>query len=98
MNIENCDVKIVSSQQLVNKGFVCLEELFNKKVGWELTVNKMEHVVYFKKEENIKFEMEIDADTIYVSIPLKNSIYQYETKFNNYFMASEYIEMHLLHF
>ena len=42
--------------------------------------------------------MEIDADTIYVSIPLKNSIYQYETKFNNYFMASEYIEMHLLHF
>ena len=98
MNIENCDVKNVSSQQIMNKGFSCLKELFNKKIGWELIVNEINHIIFLKKEEDFQFEMKIDADTIHVSMPMKNSVYNYETRFNSYFMASEYIEMHLLNF
>ena len=36
-----------------------------------------------------------DSTRINVSIPLRNSQYQYGTHFNNYFDATEFIEQHL---
>ena len=78
-----------------------LEEQFLSK-HWQLVTNKVDHIV-FKKENNNYDYFEIKIDTphdnnstrIRVSIPLRNSQYQYGTHFNNYFHATEFIEQHL---
>jgi hypothetical protein len=38
------------------------------------------------------FEIKIDQSKIFVSIPIKNSLFQYKTSFKDYYSASEYIE------
>jgi len=79
-----------------------VEEQFLSK-HWQLVTNKVDHVV-FKKENNNYDYFEIKINTqensssntrINVSIPLRNSQYQYGTHFNNYFDATEFIEQHL---
>ena len=81
-----------------------VEEQFLSK-HWQLVTNKVDHLV-FKKENNNYDYFEIKIDTqdnnannistrISVSIPLRNSQYQYGTHFNNYFDATEFIEQHL---
>ena len=90
------------AQNNVNQWNKDLEEQFLSK-HWQLVTNKVDHVV-FKKENNNYDYFEIKIDTqensnsstrISVSIPLRNSQYQYGTHFNNYFDATEFIEQHL---
>ena len=42
--------------------------------------------------------MHVTQNKICVSVPIKNSRFQYKTNFNSYFNACEYIEMHLIIF
>lgn len=83
----------ISSQiQLQNKGFAILDEVF-KQHGWSLVRNDMNWISYTKMgDETSNFSIKITKDKIVVSVPLKNSIYQFVTAFNNYYEASEYIE------
>jgi hypothetical protein len=86
------------AQNNVNQWNKDLEEQFLSK-HWQLVTNKVDHIV-FKKENNNYDYFEIKIDTqdstrISVSIPLRNSQYQYGTHFNNYFDATEFIEQHL---
>ena len=82
-----------------NKG---LEEQFLSK-HWQLVTNKANHIIFKKENNNYDyFEIKIDTQNninnstrINVSIPLRNSQYQYGTHFNNYFDATEFIEQHL---
>ena len=79
-----------------------VEEQFLSK-HWQLVTNKTDHLVFKKENNNYDyFEIKIDAQEnsnsstrINVSIPLRNSQYQYGTHFNNYFDATEFIEQHL---
>ena len=78
--------------ELINKGFIFLEETFKNK-NWKLTKNEPSHIIYVKNEcETEYFEITIDSKKIYISFPLKNSIYQYKTGFDSYYKAVEYIE------
>ena len=93
------------AQNNVNQWNKELQEQFLSK-HWQLVTNKVDHLV-FKKENNNYDYFEIKIDTphdnannnnstrISVSIPLRNSQYQYGTHFNNYFDATEFIEQHL---
>jgi len=77
---------------ITNKGFILLDSLF-KENGWHLIKNDSDWIIYSKFGfETDYFELKLDYDKIHVSIPLKNSQFQYKTSFNNYFQASEYIE------
>lgn len=81
-----------NSNTIKNKGFAILDELF-KEHGWSLVKNDMNWINYTKLgDETSNFNIRITKDKIVVSVPLKNSIYQFVTTFNNYYDASEYIE------
>lgn len=88
----------ILNTEIKNKGFALLDQMF-KEDGWHLCKNEMNHVSYthFGHETDL-FEIKIDPKTIHVSIPIKNSPFQYNTQFNNYFQASEYIEARFLDF
>ena len=92
------NVHMLSSQypvfntELKNKGFILLDEMF-KSNGWHITKNEMGWIGYTKAGyETEFFDIRIDQTKIYVSFPLKNSVFQYTTSFKDYFTACEYIE------
>lgn len=86
----------ISNSEIKNKGFVILDSIF-KSHGWHLIRNEMNHICYGKiGHETEYFEIKITETKIYVSLPVKNSIYLYKTSFTEYFLASEYIEKHFL--
>ena len=69
-----------------------LNELF-KKHGWHSIKNKKNWVVFTKVEHETEFfEIKVNKNFVEVSIPLKNSVYQYKKKFNNYLEAYEFVE------
>jgi hypothetical protein len=81
------------NNQIKNKGFLLLDEMF-KQNGWHLFKNEMNWICYYKfAKETEYFDIRLDSSKVYVSIPIKNSRYQYNTSFNNYYDASEYIEL-----
>jgi hypothetical protein len=83
----------IKDSQVKNKGFALIDGLF-KENGWHLIKNEFEWIVYTKAgHETDLFEIRIDKNNIFLSIPIKNSSYQFRTSFNNYFQASEYLEM-----
>ena len=78
--------------QLKNKGFMFLDSMFREN-GWVTIKNEIDWICFSKPGfETEYFEIKIDASKIYVSIPMRNSIFQYKTYFKDYFTASEYIE------
>lgn len=81
-----------NTSELKNKGFLFLDLMF-KENGWITIKNEVDWVCFSKPGfETEYFEIKIDSSKIYVSIPLRNSIFQYKTSFKDYFTASEYIE------
>ena len=76
----------------LNKGFLLLHELFTKN-SWVCIKNELTRLTYTKVGyETSIFDLRVDESRIYVSIPVKNSPYQYCTSFTDYFNACEYIE------
>ena len=88
----------VFDTEVKNKGFVLLDEIF-KKHGWHMIKNEINWLCYTKlSHETEVFDIKIFKKEIRVSIPIKNSPYQYVSLFNSYFEASEYVETRLLDF
>ena len=86
------NVSINSQENVSNKGFQFLDELF-KSNGWHLVKNELNYICYTRKGfETDIFEIKIDRNIIRVSVPVKGSPFQYVTSFKDYFNASEYIE------
>ena len=84
--------------KLKNRGFSYLEALFLIK-EWKIVKNDFDHIVYMKPGNEMDyFEIKLTKTEVHISIPVKNSKYQYATSFNNYFDASEYIEEYLFNF
>ena len=53
----------------------------------------MNYISYAKQGiETDFFDIIIEQKSIRVSVPIKNSPFQYVTKFDDYFSASEYVE------
>lgn len=75
-----------------NKGFIILDKIFLEN-GWYLCENKMNKLCYTKLGyETDIFDIQIFEKEIQISIPIRNSPYQYVTYFTDYFQASEYLE------
>lgn len=89
---------VILNNELKNKGFVLLDTLF-KEHGWHMIKNEMNWLCYtkFGNELNL-FDIKINQRSIHVSIPVKNSPFQYVTTFKDYYTASEYVESRLLDF
>ena len=86
---------LTETSEIKNKGFLIVDELFKEK-GWQLSKNEMNWICYTKfGHETDVFDIKIDATKIHVSVPLKNSPFNFVTSFTDYFNASEYIESHL---
>ena len=82
----------ILNSDIKNKGFAILDNIF-KQHGWTLAKNEMNWINYTKfGDETSCFDIKIANDKIVVSVPLKNSIYQFVTTFKGYYEASEYIE------
>ena len=83
----------INKTKVSNKGFAILEEKILEK-GWELKKNSITHIIYKKIDSDYDFiELKVEIDKIYVVVPIGNC--QYETFFNCYFLACEFVEMHL---
>jgi hypothetical protein len=88
----------ILTTEIKNKGFAILDTLF-KEHGWHLVKNEMNWICYTKfGQETDTFDIRIDPKMVHVSIPIKNSPFQYTTSFKDYFQASEYVEARLLDF
>lgn len=82
----------ILNSEIKNKGFAILDAMF-KENGWHLAKNEMNWINYSKfGDETSYFDIKIANDKIIVSVPLKQSIFQYVTTFKSYYEASEYIE------
>ena len=81
----------ILNSEIKNKGFAILDAMF-KENGWHLAKNEMNWINYSKfGDETSYFDIKITNDKIIVSVPLKQSIFQYVTTFKSYYEASEYI-------
>jgi hypothetical protein len=86
----------IINSNIVNKGFAILDSIF-KENGWHIVKNELNWISYTKFGDECKFfDIKILPDKIVVSIPIKNSPYQYTTSFNCYYEASEYVEQRLM--
>lgn len=83
----------------INDELKTLTNLFEYN-GWQKNNSKLtDHIMYSKKgNETEFFEIMLDNNTIYVSVPLKNSTFQYKTKFIDYYSAIKYTEDKLNYF
>ena len=89
---DNMLTTVTPTSEIKNKGFILLDSLF-KENGWHMTKNEMNLIEYTKQgHESDFFQIKLDQKNVYISVPIKNSPYQYKTSFNNYFDASEYVE------
>jgi hypothetical protein len=87
---------LTETSEIKNKGFALVSAVFKEK-GWHLVKNELNWICYTKfGHETDVFDIKIDANKIHVSVPLKNSPYNFVTSFTDYFSASEYIENHLI--
>ena len=85
----------ILNSEIKNKGFAILNAAFQEN-GWYLVKNELNWINYTKKgDETSYFDIKITNDKIIVSVPLKNSVYQFVSTFNNYYEASEYVEQKL---
>jgi hypothetical protein len=78
----------------INSELNLLNELF-KSNGWKVehSNNTSDHIMYSKPgNETEFFKIALYNNIIYVSVPLKNSNFQYKTKFDNYYSAIKYTE------
>jgi len=92
-NVPNMLSENDNNNNFINN-FKLLTELFVHN-GWQNNSNNtsFEHILYTKLgNETEFFEIKLDDNNIYVSVPLKNSDFQYKAKFNNYLLAIKYIE------
>lgn len=81
--------------EIKNKGFAILAEIF-KSYDWNIVKNEMSWISFTKfGDETSYFDIKVLADKIVVTVPIKNSAYQYTTSFKNYYDASEYAEKRL---
>jgi len=79
-----------------NKGFSILDSIF-KQYQWHLVKNDLNFISYTKVgDETNHFDFKILKDKIVVSVPIKNSSYQFVTNFKSYFEASEFAEQKLI--
>jgi hypothetical protein len=86
----------VLNSTIVNKGFAILDGTFKER-GWYLIKNEINWISYSKvSDESSYFDIKILQDKIVVSVPIKNSSYQYVTSFKSYYEASEYVEQRLI--
>ena len=77
---------------LVNEGFLFLDTLFREN-DWYNFINESGHIAYTRAiYETEYFEIKLDRTKTYVSVPIKNSNYQYKTSFSNYSQALKYIK------
>ena len=78
----------------INNELCLLNELF-KSNGWQFErSNELADYIMYSKPGNETefFKIALDNNIIYVSVPLKNSNFQYKTKFDNYYSAIKYTE------
>jgi hypothetical protein len=85
----------------INNELNSLTELF-KHNGWNKIKNNdksIDHIMYSKEgNETEFFEIALNNNNIYVSVPLKNSTFQYKTKFADYYSAIKYTESKFYYF
>ena len=82
----------LSNSVIQNKRFSILHDTLTQN-GWKLVVNEMYWINYTKEgDETSYFDIQVTQNKIMVSVPIKNSIYQYTTSFTSYYEASEFLE------
>ena len=86
----------------INEELTLLYQLFSNN-GWKIndidTNTDSDNITYYKEgNETEFFEISLDNNNIYVSVPLKNSNFQYKTKFTDYYSAIKYIENKFYYF
>ena len=76
--------------------FTIFHDLMNE-YDWILNESYIDRVVYVKSGNELDtFDIKINSNIIYVSIPLKNCNFLYNVKFNDLVSAFDYVKKHLI--
>jgi hypothetical protein len=95
-NVNMLSTDNILQTDIKNKGFAILHSTF-KQNAWHLIKNEMNWITYTKLgDETSYFDIKISQDKIIVSVPIKNSTYQFVTSFKSYYDASDFIEQKFL--
>jgi hypothetical protein len=87
---------MMTNEHVTNMGLSILDTIFKEK-GWQLIKNELNWICYtIPGDETTYFDIRILPNKIVVSVPIKNSSYQYITEFNNYCEAHNYIEQKII--
>ena len=84
----------------INNELSLLNKLFTSN-GWQIDKSDelSDSIMYSKLgNETEFFKIALDNNIIYVSVPLKNSIFQYKKKFSDYYSAIKYTESKFYYF
>ena len=87
---DNCTLPVNTSCMHIHYKF--------KEFSWELTKNTKDKLVYVKPyhyNDCDEFKLEFSDNKIFVTIPVLRKNISYRTQFNSYFLAYEYIFLHL---
>jgi hypothetical protein len=77
-------------------GFTMIQDKFKSYNNWNLANNINGNILYKRNTNECDiFEILVEQNKIFVSIPIRKSNFQYKTHFNSYYEASEYIGTHL---
>jgi hypothetical protein len=69
-----------------------------KEYNWEIIKNTNDQLVYVKPNyynDCDEFKLEFISNKIFITIPVLGKNISYKTHFNSYFMAYEYVSLHL---
>ncbi len=93
MFASSCDKETSHSPK--NKMFTDIHQEFLNN-GWHLRENTMTKMLYYNPISPMdEFKIRLENKLIYITIPIISGNYEYTTKFTNYFLANEYILLHL---
>jgi len=97
-NMLSVNTDSILNTEIKNKGFALLDKMF-KDNGWHMCKNEMNWICYTKfGNETDLFDIKIDQRSVKVSVPMKNSPFQFVTSFKDYYHASEYVESRFIDF
>jgi len=93
-NVDN-NIYKYNNLDIKNVGFIKIANLFYKN-GWKIIKNDEKRLIYNKEIfECDLFEILEIGERIYVTIPIKNSVYQFKTHFDSYDKAFQYVEIQM---
>lgn len=92
----NVSMNNLDDTQLLENKMLLDSHIEFLKNGWKLKENTLNHIVYMNPiYPTDEFKIDIDNRLIKITVPVIGLNYEYSTRFSSYYLATEYLLLHL---